>query len=108
ELGGHRIADRDGQAQRREPARLARRYSDEARQPLARIPHRRADALGLRQRQPLIHQRADGAPLTDVAPEPGIAVAEPKSRRREAKARATGCKPEIATDGEVEAAPDAV
>jgi len=37
------------QAQRRRPSRLAYRHPDEARQPLAAIPHRRADALALRQ-----------------------------------------------------------
>jgi hypothetical protein len=47
ELGLHRLADRNLQANRRRSAGLLHRRADEARQPLARRSHRRAHAMGL-------------------------------------------------------------
>ena len=65
QLGLHRFANRDLQAQWREPARLDRRHADETRQPLACLPHRPADALGLRQgKRRLSRQCAGSAALT--------------------------------------------
>jgi Transposase IS66 family len=64
QLGDHRLADRDLQTQRREPARVAYRHPDKARQPMARRSHRRSDALGLRQDPRLTRQRGNGAALT--------------------------------------------
>lgn len=45
------------QAQRGEPARSAHRHTDQARQPLARRPHRRTEALGLHQSRAERRQR---------------------------------------------------
>jgi len=47
-----------------QPARLAYRYTGETRQRLAELPHRRLDALGLRQDDHLTRQRGVGATLT--------------------------------------------
>ena len=47
-----------------EPARLARRHLDQARQRLARVEDRRPHALGLRQDPSLTCQRGSGAALT--------------------------------------------
>lgn len=44
--------------------RLARRHADHAHQSLARSPHRRVDALGLRQDRRLKRQRVLGTSLT--------------------------------------------
>ena len=46
-LGGHRLADRDLQAQRRRAARLPRRRHHQDRQRPSQQPHRRPAALGL-------------------------------------------------------------
>ena len=64
--GHQRLADRDREAQRRQSSRLARRHPDQARQPLAPIPHRRTDALGLCEVPRLTRQRGRGASLTFV------------------------------------------
>jgi hypothetical protein len=52
------------QAQQREPSNLARRHTDQARQPVAGSPHRRRNALGLCESHNLTRQRGDGTART--------------------------------------------
>ena len=87
-LGGHRLADRDLQAQRRRPAGLPRRRHHQDRQRPSQQPDRRSPALGL-SRHPSAQSRGLKTPLTVKTPPPpsyghtrcGAGVRRPWARR---------------------------
>ena len=60
----HRVPSGDVQVERRRSLGVADRRAHQARQPLARLPHQRPDALGLRKTILKPCQRGAAGPLT--------------------------------------------